>query len=145
LAAGTNRDVVDRYVAAMTSKNFDSGYELLSEEVIETYPQSGETFRGRANIRAIMEQYPGVDAMRPPSVDDVVGVQDRWVMTPLFTAVKVAGGGEAYTLTGRITYPNGDEWHLVQLLRVEGGRISHLTTYFAAPFEAADWRSPYRE
>ena len=145
MAAGTNRDVVDRYVTAMATMNFDADSVLLADDVVEIYPQSGEHFRGRANVRAIKEQYPGRHAMAPPAVDDVVGVQDRWVVTPLFTAVKVAGGGEAYTLTGRITYPNGDEWHLVQLLRVESGRISHLTTYFAAPFEAADWRRPYRE
>lgn len=144
MAAGTDRDVIDRYVAAMTSKDPASRDALLDDDVVETYPQSGERFRGRENVRAIIERYPGSDAMRPPSIDDVVGSQDRWVMTPLFTAIKVAGGGEAYTLTGRVTYPDGEEWHLVQLLRVQRGRITNVISYFAAPFDAAEWRAPYR-
>lgn len=145
MAARTNRDVVDRYVAALTKDDLAARDAVLADDAIEVYPQSGERFRGRANLRAIIEQYPGRDAMQPPAVDDVIGVEDRWVMSPAFTVVKVAGGGQAYTFMGRVKYPSGEEWHLVQLLRVSEGRIAHITSYFAAPFEAPDWRAAYRE
>lgn len=143
MGVSTNRDIVDRYAAAMAANDIETRDALLAEDAIEVYPQSGERFRGRANLRAIIEQYPGAEAMRPPAIDDLIGAEDRWVMTPAFSAMKVSGGGEAYTIVGRITYPNGEEWHLVQLLRVGGGRIRHLTTYFAAPFAPAPWRMPY--
>jgi hypothetical protein len=59
--------------------------------------------------------------------------------------VRVEGSGEQFTATGRVRYPDGTEWHLVQLLEVRGGRISMVTSYFAEPFEAPAWRAPYRE
>lgn len=145
MSARTDRDAVDRFATALGTGDFETVFASLADDVVEVYPQSGERFRGRENVRAIIEQYPGIEAMPPPSVDDIVGVEDRWVMTPMFTTVKVAGGGEAYTLTARIRYPNQEEWHLVQLLRVSGGRITHMTSYFAAPFEPADWRAAYRD
>ena len=145
MSARTDRDVVDRYATAMGSGDFSTWFSLLADDVVETYPQSGERFRGRDNVRAIVEQYPGGKEMPNPAVSELIGVEDRWVTTPMFTTVKIAGGGEAYTLTARITYPNQEEWHLVQLLRVSGGRITHMTSYFAAPFEPGDWRNQYRD
>jgi hypothetical protein len=145
VGASTNRDIVDRYAAAMAANDIEARDALLAEDAVEVYPQSGERFRGRTNLRAIIERYPGAEAMKPPAIDELIGVEDRWVIGPAFSAVKVSGGGEAYTIVGRITYPNGEEWHLVQLLQVGGGRIRHLTTYFAAPFAPAEWRAPYLE
>jgi SnoaL-like protein len=145
LSAGTDRDAVDRYVAAMASNDLDARDAVLADDAIEVYPRSGDRFRGRENLRAIIEDYPGGDRMSPPAIDDLIGSQDRWVMTPLFTAVKVSGGGEAYTVVGRIGYPSGEEWHLIQLLRVRGGHITHLTSYFTPPFEPAERRARYCE
>ncbi|MEO8245497.1 MAG: nuclear transport factor 2 family protein [Chloroflexota bacterium] len=145
MSVRTDRDVVDRYTAALGTGDFETLFSLLADDVVEVYPQSGERFRGRESVRALWEQYPGGEELPNPAIEDLVGVEDRWVMTPVFTVVKIAGGGQAYTLTGRITYPNQEEWHLIQLLRVGGGGITHVTSYFAPPFEPADWRAPHRD
>ncbi len=145
MPARTNRDVVDRYADAMRAGDMDARGALLSDDFVEVYPQSGERFRGPENARAVIERYPDRDSMSPPAVDELIGVEDRWVVTPSFTALKVAGGGEAYTVVGRITYANGEEWHMVQLLRVSDGFIRHMTTYFAPAFDPPEWRAPYRE
>jgi hypothetical protein len=143
VAAGTTHDIVDRYVEAVKRSDVEGFDAALADDVVEVYPQSGERFHGRANVRAIFEHYPGGD---PPSrVDDTIGLEDRWIRTPAQATVRVSGGGEAYTLVGRVSYPNGEEWHVVQLLRVRSGGITHLTTYFAPQFEPADWRAPFRD
>jgi hypothetical protein len=48
-------------------------------------------------------------------------------------------------VAGRIRYPNGEEWHLVQLVELRDGLIWRLTSYFAAPFEAPEWRATFRD
>ena len=73
----------------MAANDIEARDALLAEDAIEVYPESGERFRGRANLRAIIEQYPGGEAMKPPAIDDLIGVEDRWVMTPAFSAMKV--------------------------------------------------------
>lgn len=78
-------------------------------------------------------------------IERVIGDDPSWIMSPAYTMVRVEGSGEQFTATGRVRYPDGTEWHLVQLLEVRGGRISQVTSYFAEPFEAPAWRAPYRE
>ncbi len=34
---------------------------------------------------------------------------------------------------------------MVQLLHLRDGKIARIRSYFAAPFEAAEWRRPYVE
>ena len=144
MAPPTDREVVDRYAAAMGARDYETWFSLFADDVVDAYPQSGERFRGRENVQAIIEHYPGSELMPAPAVEGLVGAEDRWVLTPAYTMVKVAGEGQTYTLTARIRYPNQEEWHLIQLLRVGDGRITHMTSYFAAPFEPAEWRRPYR-
>jgi len=66
-------------------------------------------------------------------------------MTPTLSLMRINGSGERYTGTGLITYPNGQVWHLVQLIEMRGGKIVKLTTYFAEPFEAPEWRAKWVE
>jgi len=44
-----------------------------------------------------------------------------------------------------VTYPNGETWHIVSLIEFRDGKISKITSYFGAPFEAPAWRAPYVE
>ena len=48
-------------------------------------------------------------------------------------------------MVGQITYPNGETWHAVSLITLRDGKISKITDYFGAPFEAPAWRAPYVE
>lgn len=144
MAELTNREIVERFVAAQAVSGV--GDEYIAEDVIEDYPQSGERIRGRANRRAIFANYPGRPEhdFGPNTVRTVVG-DDQWVMTPSLSLLRINGSGERYTGTGLITYPNGEVWHLIQLIEVRGGKIVRLTSYFAEPFEAPAWRAPWVE
>jgi ketosteroid isomerase-like protein len=146
MAERTNREVVERFVQAQANPAGESGDEYIADDLIEDYPQSGERIRGRANRRAIFEHYPGRGDrdFGPNQVRTVIG-DDQWVMTPAMALARVNGSGERYTASGLITYPNGDRWHLIQLIELRGGKIARLTTYFAAPFEAPAWRATWVE
>jgi hypothetical protein len=138
--------VVERFVQALSDPVNASGDEYVADDLIEDYPQSGERIRGKANRRAVFDNYPGRadHEFGPNQVRRVVG-DDQWVMTPAMTLARINGSGERYTASGLITYPNGEAWHIVQLIELRGGKIARLITYFAAPFEAPAWRAKYVE
>jgi hypothetical protein len=81
-----------------------------------------------------------------PTLERIVGTDDKWISRPSFpawTLVHVVGSGDDFTMTGTITYPNGETWHAVALLTLLDGRIWREVDYFGAPFEAPAWRAPY--
>lgn len=142
----TNREIVERFVQAMSTSDLDLADQCLADDLVEDYPQSGERIRGRADRRAVIENYPGraERGFVPGKVRTVVG-DDQWVMTPSMSLVRINGSGERFTTTGQITYPNGQTWHIIQLLELRGGKIVRMTTYLAEPFEAAAWRALWVE
>lgn len=144
-----NRQVVERYARAMTENNLDEQMSMLHDDFVATYPQSGEVIRGSANLRAIIERYPMTSGKGlAPTIGKIVGADDRWVTTPSFpawTVVHLVGSGDEFTWRGRLTYPNGETWHAVALITVRDGKIWREVDYFAAPFEAPEWRSAFVE
>ena len=145
MADSDNREVVDRFVEALGSGDADAYESALDDDAEIVYPQSGERFRGRRNLRALLDEFISHDGGFRPTLERVVGDDSAWMVSPAYTLVRVEGSGEQFTATGRVRYPDGSEWHLVQLIKVRGGRISQVTSYFAEPFEAPAWRAPYRE
>src|SRR4051794_6009624 len=143
MAGSGNRDVVTRYVTASASSDWDALVNLRTDDWVEAWPQSGERIRGSANYRAIHEQYPG--GMPAYDVDRVVGSEDRWTMSALFTPIRVIGSGDVWAVEGTFQYPNGDLYMGVKHLELRDGRVAHETTYWAAPFEAAEWRREWVE
>lgn len=138
----TNRAVIDRFVTSLNERRFDDLVELLDADVIQDWPQSGETFRGRESIRAVLDAFaelPISEATR------VVGSEDKWVLTPTWTPLQIVGTGDQYTIEAEIMYPNGDRWRYVGIARFRNGKIHRLTEYFAAPFPPAEWRSRWAE
>ena len=130
-------------MTALNSGDIDATVAAFHEDVVEVFPQSGEEFRGRETMRALYRDFESRGSFTA-GVDRVIGSEDRWVMTPSFSLVRVTGSGDEYTIMGRVRYPSGEEWHVIQLVRMRDGTIGHLTSYFAEPFEAPEWRAPYR-
>lgn len=140
-----NRAIVERFVEALGSGDADAYESALDEDAVIVYPQSGERFRGRRNLRALLDEFMAHEGGFRPTLERVIGDDPSWIISPAYTLIRVEGSGEQFTVTGRVRYPDGAEWHLVQLLEVRGGRISQVTSYFAEPFEPPAWRAPYRE
>jgi hypothetical protein len=59
-----DRRVIERFWAAMNVNDFRSASELLHDEYVLEWPQSGERIRGRANFVAVNEHYPAVGPWR---------------------------------------------------------------------------------
>ncbi len=55
----SDRQIVERFVKGLISRNLDLQAEVCAEDMVIEYPQSGERIRGWANIRAVAENYPG--------------------------------------------------------------------------------------
>ena len=114
--------------------------EVCHPDFIEDTPQSGERIRGLENHRAILENYPRRDEMKG-ELQRIVGSQDAWVTTPSFTLLKIVGTGDSYTVLTKVAYVDQGEFDLVSVLELKNGKIAKATTFFAAPFEAPEWRS----
>jgi ketosteroid isomerase-like protein len=141
-----NRAVVERYVQAFFAPNaLDVLESTLSPDIEVIYPQSGERFRGQANVRAHLENYPGRDQEFTSSVERVVGDDPGWALSQRLTVIRIEGSGEVFTAIGLVRHGGADATHVVQVVEVRDGLIGRVNAYFAAPFEAPDWRAPYRE
>lgn len=143
LAEPSGREVVERYMRAVP-RDFDTLRELQHPEFVQEYPQSGEVLRGHENLRAANERYSDVRV----ETRAVTGSEDHWILSPgfpMFTPTRVVGSGDTFTVEALGTYPDGNTYHVVAILELRGGKVVHVRTYFAEPFEAPDWRAPFVE
>jgi Ketosteroid isomerase-related protein len=54
----TTVEVVKKYWSLMQSNDFQSVGQVLSDDFVVEWPQSGERIRGRENFAAMNEEYP---------------------------------------------------------------------------------------
>jgi len=127
----------------MTRNDWDRLGEVFPEDAVVEYPQSGERFRGLANIRAQFENYPDLDP-GTSQLAEVIG-DDAYALTPTYTVIRVEGSGQRGTAVVRVQYPDGSYWWALNLFELRDGRISRSRTFFAPDFDPPDWRAPYRE
>jgi hypothetical protein len=139
----TNEECVQQYAAASASHDVDALTALRHPDWMVVWPQSGERVRGTEAWAEIIANYPG-GAPRT-EIARIVGAEDRWVVTPGNTMLKVAGSGDFWWSEWRLTYPNGDVYLVVDLLELRDGLVHRETVYWAAPFEAPAWRAPWVE
>lgn len=140
-----NRRVVERFAEALAANDFDAQDVLVHEDYVGRWPQSGEVIRGRENRRAVLENYPGGEGGLGASAERIVGTDDQFITGPSWNIIHLAGSGDELTITGRLTYPNGEVWHFATLLTLREGKIWRQVEYFAPPFEAPAWRAPFVE
>jgi hypothetical protein len=135
--------VVDVYVKAIEDLDLDRVAEIMHPDVVGRYPQSGETFRGRDNYLAMLAAYPGLPHTHPTSVTGEEEVVILPSFLPFGAPTITVFGGDRFVVEGIATYPDGEIYNVVVILRVQAGAIIEETTYFASPFEPAEWRRPY--
>jgi hypothetical protein len=144
---GATRDVIARYVRAVHDQDLDTMSSLQHPDYVEDWPQSRERIRGRANFRRIMENYPGGlrGADADVSMDRVVGGEDRWMVAPTFTMVRVSGAEDVHTVILKLRYPSGEEWFMVGLFEMKDGLVYRGTSFFAPTYESPEWRRDWVE
>ena len=140
----TNAEVVRRYIAAQVDHDYDTQAALRHRDWSAVWPQSGEVVRGNANMRAILEHYPGGPPRLSPR-GNLVGSEDRWAVSPLGGAYRVAGEGENWWADWEVAYADGKSWRGITLIELCDGLIQRETSFLAEPFSAADWRAQWVE
>ena len=143
MADVTAEEVVRRYAEAMVRGDLDAIGALRHPEWTGDWPQSRERITSNAAWRTIYEHYPGGS----PSSEIVrlIGPEDRWIVTPSNTVVRVAGCGEFWWSEWTVTYPDGRDYLAVALLALRDGLVHREVTYWSEPFEAPAWRSEWVE
>jgi ketosteroid isomerase-like protein len=120
-----SKQVVEQFWDAMRANDFRAVGELLHDDYILDWPQSGERIRGRANFVAINEHYPAAGRWQF-TMHRMIAEDDEVV-----TDVMVTDG----VMTSRaITFST-----------VRDGKIVKQVEYWPDPFEAARWRAQWVE
>jgi hypothetical protein len=129
------RDISKEFIDATNDRDLARLAAIVRPDFEDAYPQSGERIRGFGNLRRIIENYRGGGYVGT-GPERVVGVEDRWVMTPAFTMLRIEGAGDTFTGVSRGRYPDGSDWLIVTIGEVRDGRIWRCETYFAPTFDA---------
>src|SRR5215216_1789774 len=116
-----NRDTLERYFQTFERQDLDAMEELLHEDYLEEFPQSGEGIRGRHNWRSVNENFPGLLNMTDHSC--VVS-------------------GDLGVLTMTLEY-NGNRVYVCEIVDFQDGKLRRARAYFAEPFEAPQWRAQW--
>jgi hypothetical protein len=74
-----------------------------------------------------------------------VGSEDRWVVTPAYTPLRIVGSGDIYVIHSAGAYAGGDTVQAVATLELREGKVAKQTTFFASGFEAPSWRARWVE
>ncbi len=137
-----DRAIVERYARALPG-DFATLAELRHSDFVEEWPQSGERIRGHANYQAIHENYPsGLPGLKPRRI---LGSEDRWVVTPSFTPLRILGTGGVYVIHSAGAYAGGEGAQVVAIVELRDGKIARQTTFFAPAFDAPAWRAAWVE
>jgi ketosteroid isomerase-like protein len=118
-----NRDAIDRYFQAFEQRDLDAIADLMHDDYVEEYPQSGEKIRGKDNWRKIAENYPGLPNMTDHS----------YVLS-----------GDLGVMKMTLEY-DGNRVYACEVVDFEEGKIKRARAYFADPFEAPEWRAQWVE
>jgi len=117
------RAALSRHWAASDANDFATEHQIYREDAILDYPQSGERFRGRANIQASRKLQPSKKRFK---VRRILGSGSLWI-------------------TEYILYYDEKPFFTVSIIEFKDGKVAHETQYFDQPFEASAWRSGFVE
>jgi len=119
-----NRDILERYRQEFFERqNIDAIDDLMHDDYVEEYPQSGERIRGKDNARTVYENYPGI-----PNLIDYSYLLD----------------GDLAVVEMILDY-DGKRMNVCEIVEFEDGKIKRDRGYFAEPFEASEWRAQWVE
>jgi hypothetical protein len=108
---------------AFNERRFADFATYVTDDVVETYPQSGERIEGRDRQLAFHQAFPN---------------------PPTFTVRNVLRSGDLAVAEVDELYPEGSVWNDVFIFELRDGLVASMTAYFGEPFPAPEWRRPYR-
>lgn len=125
MAGETIGQIVERYWQAMDTNNWQSASDLLHDDFMLDYPQSGERFRGRASFIALNADYPVAGPWR-------------------FDVRRIVADERQATSEVTVTAPSVTA-QVISFFELRDGKIWRITEYWPDPFEGAAWRASLAE
>lgn len=140
-----NRQVAEALAEAIRTDDMAVFADIHAENVVVSYPQSGEIFNGIEDLLAMLANYPG--GLAHAEISNVLGDGEKvHVASPLpfgMPVVTVTGAGENFVLEGVADYGEGGLFNVVILVAIRGGRITDESWYFAEQFDPPSWRKRF--
>ena len=135
----TNREFARRYIEAGARNELDELEAMRASDWQLRWPATDELVPSSEAYRTIHENYPGGF----PRFDDinVAGPGDRYLLTPAYTIVRVAGTADLWLAEARVPYGDGSEWCLAKVLELREGKVHRETDYWAPVGERPEWRA----
>ena len=121
----SNKEVIEQFWEIMKTNDFRAAGELLHDDYVLEWPQSGERVRGRENFVEINEKYPAHGRWEF-NVQRVIAEGDQAV-----SDVDVTDG----VLRARV----------ITFSTIRDGKILHQTEFWPDSFEPATWRAQWVE
>jgi hypothetical protein len=115
------RVALDQHWAASDAGDFETEHRIYQDDAVLVYPQSGEHIRGRVNIQKSRMLQPNKKR---------------------FTIQRIIGTGALWVTQYILTYDDKPSY-TVSIMEFVGDKVARETQYFADPFAAAAWRSPF--
>ena len=119
-----NESVVNRLWQAINSGQVEEMDQLFHEDAVMEWPQSGERIVGGDNRRSVYGAFPAL---------------------PTITPRRMLSRDDLVVFEASMDYGEGGRFDAVFIFELRDGRIAKETAYWAAPFEAAAWRSEWVE
>jgi ketosteroid isomerase-like protein len=124
-SAQNSKQVVESFWAAMQTNDFKAAGDLLYDDYLLEWPQSGERIRGRANFVAINENYPA---------------HGRWE----FTIHLIIAEGDKVVSDVGVT-DGVIPARVITFSKIRDGRILHQVEFWPDAFEPQAWRAEWVE
>jgi hypothetical protein len=119
----TIRAALEHQMERTVAQDPVGSHEIYHDDAVLEFPQSGERFEGVENFRQWRSQYPA----------DVE-----------FQVRRISGCGSVWVRELSVRY-DGGPWVLgVAILEFRGDRVSRERIYVAEPWDAPEWRVPWR-
>ena len=118
-----NKKIAQNFWEAMGTNDFYSASQLLHDEFILEWPQSGERIFGKDNFAAINTQYPA---------------NGKWV----FTINQLVSEGN--TIVSDVSVSDGIRHdRVITFSTIRDKKIWRQVEFWPDPFEAAAWRAQW--
>jgi ketosteroid isomerase-like protein len=110
---------------AVGAGKWEEARELMHDDFVQEWPQSGERIVGRDNALDINRNFPG-------------GL-------PRMKFRRVVSGGDLAVLEVELSYADGSQYFGISVVETREGKIAKETDFFAQPFPAPQWRAQWVE
>jgi glycerol-3-phosphate dehydrogenase (NAD(P)+) len=116
---------IRRHIDAMGRGDAATLSEILADDFVQDWPQTGERVRGRDACLNVARNYPGGQ--------------------PVIEVQRVTGEGDHWTVESTMRYADGSTYHAASILELHDGKVTHQTDYFGPPYPAPEWRAQWVE